>query len=66
MSSLITYFKVNIALVHMIIVRQRMRNNFIQLLTTSDSKRATPRYLPYKKRRFRTRPGRNKVIVPEE
>ena len=56
------------------IVGQRIRNNFIQSLMVSDSKRATPSYRPYNNRRF-TRPGRasawwynyiKKVVVPEE
>ena len=59
----------------MSIVRQCTRNNFIQALMANVTIRATPRYRPYKKRRFWTRPGRtsawwdnfvNEVVVPEE
>ena len=73
-SSLIAYLELSIALVHMNIVRQRIRNNFRQSLMSKDTRKAT-RSQPYKQRRFWTRPGRtsawwdnfvNEVVVAEE
>ena len=74
-SSLIAYLELSIALVHMNIVRQRIRNNFRQSLMSKDTRKATRRSQPYKQRRFWTRPGRtsawrdnfvNEVVVAEE
>ena len=74
-SSLIAYLELSMALVHMTIVRQRIRNNFRQSLTSKDTRKATRRSQPYKQRRFWTRPGRtsawwdnfvNEVVVAEE
>ena len=73
-SSLIAYLELSIALVHMNIVRQRIRNNFRQSLMSKDTRKAT-RSQPYTQRRFWTRPGRtstwwdnfvNEVVVAEE
>ena len=57
-SSLIAFLELSIALVHMNIVRQRIRNNFRQSLVSKDTRRATRRFLPYKQRRFWSRPAR--------
>ena len=57
-SSLIAYLELSMALVHMNIVRQRIRNNFRQSLMSKDTRKATRRSQPYKQRRFWTRPGR--------
>ena len=74
-SSLIAYLELSMALVHMNIVRQRIRNNFRQSLMSKDTRKATRRSQPYKQRRFWTRPGRtsawwdnfvNEVVVAEE
>ena len=74
-SSLIAYLELSIALVHMNIVRQRIRNNYRQSLMSKDTRKATRRSQPYKQRRFWTRPGRtsawwdnfvNEVVVAEE
>ena len=74
-SSLIAYLELSIALVHMNIVRQWIRNNFRQSLMSKDTRKATRRSQPYKQRRFWTRPGRtsawwdnfvNEVVVAEE
>ena len=74
-SSLIVYLELSIALVHMNIVRQRIRNNFRQSLVSKDTRRATRRFLPYKQRRFWTRPAERarggttlltKLLSPEE
>ena len=40
-SSLIAYLELSIALVHMNIVRQRIRNNFRQSLMSKDTRKAT-------------------------
>ena len=42
-SSLIAYLELSIALVHMNIVRQRIRNNFRQSLMSKDTRKATRR-----------------------
>ena len=74
-SSLIAYLELSMALVHINIVRQRIRNNFRQSLMSKDTRKATRRSQPYKQRRFWTRPGRtsawwdnfvNEVVVAEE
>ena len=74
-SSLIAYLELSIALVHMNIVGQRIRNNFRQSLMSKDTRKATRHSQPYKQRRFWTRPGRtsvwwdsfvNEVVVAEE
>ena len=74
-SSLITYLELSIALVHMNIVRQRIRNNCRQSLVSKDTRKAMRLSQPYKQRRFWTRPGRtsawwdnfvNEVVVVEE
>ena len=74
-SSLIAYLELSIALVHMDIVRQRIRNNFRQSLMSKDTRKATRSSQPYKQRRFWTRHGRtsawwdsfvNEVVVAEE
>lgn len=74
-SSLIAYL--SIALVHMNIVCQRIRDNFRQSLMSKDTtcRKATRCSQPYKQRRFWTQPDRmsvwwdnfvNKVVVAEE
>ena len=74
-SSLIAYLQSSIALVHMNIVHQRIRDNFRQSLVSKDTRKAMRRSQPYKERRYWTRPGRmsawsenfvNEVIVAEE
>ena len=74
-SPLIAYLELSITFVHMNIVRQRIRNDFRQSLVSKNTRKATRRSQPYKKRRFWTRPGRtsawwdkfvNEVIVVEE
>ena len=74
-SSLIAYLELSIALVHMNIVRERIRNNIRQSLMSKDTRKVTRRSQPYKQRRFWTRPGRtsawwdnfvNEVVVAEE
>ena len=74
-SSLIAYLELSMALVHMNIVRQRIRNNFRQSLMSKDTRKATRRSQPYKQRRCWTRPGRTsawwdnfvtEVVVAEE
>ena len=66
-SSLIAYLELSITLVHMNIVRQRIRNDFRQSLVSKNTRKAT--------RRCWTRPGRtsawwdnflNEVVVAEE
>ena len=47
-SSLIAYLELSIALVHMNIVRQRIRNNFRQSLMSKDTRKAARRSQPYK------------------
>ena len=42
-SSLIAYLELSMALVHMNIVRQRIRNNFRQSLMSKDTRKATRR-----------------------
>ena len=42
-SSLIAYLELSMALVHMNIVRQRIRNNFRQSLMSKDTRKATYR-----------------------
>ena len=74
-SSLIAYLELSITLVHMNIVRQRIRNDFRQPLVSKNIRKATRRSQPYKQRRCWTRPGRtsawwdnfvNEVVVAEE
>ena len=57
-SSLITYLELSIALVHMNIVCQRIRNDLRQLLVSKDTRKATRRSQPYKQRHFWTQTGR--------
>ena len=74
-SSLIAYLELSIALVHVNIVRQRIRDNFRESLVSKNTKKATRHSQPYKQRHFWTRPGRtsawwdnfvNEVVVAEE
>ena len=74
-SSLIAYLELSIALVHMNIVRQRIRNIFRRSLMSKDTWKATRRSQPYQQRRFWTRPGRtsawwdnfeNEAVLAEE
>ena len=74
-SSLIAYLQLSIALDHLNIVHQRIKNDLRQSLVSKDTRKATRRSQPCKQRRFWTRPGRksawwdnfvNKVVVAEE
>ena len=49
-SSLIAYLELSMALVHMNIVPQRIRNNFRQSLMSKDTRKAARRSQPYKQR----------------
>ena len=57
-SSFIAYLELSIALVHMNIVCQRIRNDLRQLLVSKDTRKATRHSQPYKQRRFWTKCGR--------
>ena len=74
-SSLIAYLELSITLVHMNIVRQRIRNDLRQSLVSKNTRKATRRSQLYKQRRCWPRPGRtcawwdnfvNEVVVAEE
>ena len=57
-SSLIAYLQLSIALDHLNIVHQRIKNDLRQSLVSKDTRKATRRSQPCKQRRFWTRPGR--------